>query len=525
MSPTCVRQAELPHTTRLFSDVLYHPERTVPYYSHPFRDLNAYRAAARSIDLAPERRAALVRGMARFNPGSKALDRLAEAGTVAVVTGQQVGLFGGPAYTIYKALHAARLAQWLTENGIPAVPVFWLATEDHDFAEVNHAWVYGAEHRPSRLEVAAQTAGQPVGEVVLNAPPVDGLRQALAGLPNAGEVADLVAEAYRPGCTMGQAFSRLLDRLLARYDIPHLDPMSPEFRALAAPAMRKAVAAASELTHDVLERNRALAQAGYHAQVHVEPHTSLFFLLEDGKRFTLRRNGGGDYRLGARRLTNEELAAHAESLSPNALLRPVIQDSVLPTVAYIGGPAEIAYLAQSEAIYRVVLGRMPVVVPRAGFTILDAASESSLERYSLSLGSFFHGEERLREQIAARLLPEKLTVALGAAAETVDAAVARLRTDLLAFDPTLAKALDTSNRKIHHQVDKIRRKTAREILRRDLQATREAHSLYNLIYPERHLQERLYSILPFLAEHGLGLIDRIASKIPLDCPDHSLLVA
>ena len=131
-----------------------------------------------------------------------------------------------------------------------------------------------------------------------------------------------------------------------------------------------------------------------------------------------------------------------------------MQDSVLPTVAYIGGPAEIAYLAQSEAIYRVVLGRMPVVVPRAGFTILDAASQSRLERYGLSLGSFFHGEERLREQIAARLLPEKLTAALGAAAETVDTALARLRTELVAFDPTLAKALDTSNRKIHHQVDK-----------------------------------------------------------------------
>ena len=244
MSSTCVRQAELPHTTRLFSDVLYHPERTVPYYTHPFRDLDAYRAAAAAIDLAPDRRAALVKAMARSNPASRALDRLAEAGTVAVVTGQQVGLFCGPAYTIYKALHAARLAEWLTENGIPAVPVFWLATEDHDFAEVNHAWVFDAEHRPVRLAVSAQAAGQPVGDVVLNAAPVDELRRALAGLPHAEEVAGLVAEAYRPGCTMGQSFSHLLGRLLARYDIPRVDPMSPEFRALAAPAMRRAVAAA-----------------------------------------------------------------------------------------------------------------------------------------------------------------------------------------------------------------------------------------------------------------------------------------
>jgi len=324
---------------------------------------------------------------------------------------------------------------------------------------------------------------------------------------------------------MGQSFSHLLGRLLARYDIPRVDPMSPEFRALAAPAMRRAVAAAGELTKGVLERNRALAKAGYHAQVHVEPHTSLFFLLEDGKRVTLRRNGGGDYLVGTRRLSPEELAGCAESLSPNALLRPVVQDSVLPTVAYIGGPAEVAYLAQSEAIYRIELGRMPVVVPRAGFTILDAASDSRMERYGLSLSSFFHGEERLRDQIAARLLPDKLTGALDAAAETVDTALERLRTSLLDFDPTLAKALDTSNRKIRHQVDKIRRKTAREILRRDQQAAREARALYDLIYPERHLQERLYSILPFLAKHGLGLIDRIESKIPLACPDHRLLVA
>jgi bacillithiol biosynthesis cysteine-adding enzyme BshC len=413
----------------------------------------------------------------------------------------------------------------LSENGVPAVPVFWLATEDHDFAEVNHVWIFDSEHRPVRLETAGQAAGRPVGEIVLDAPPVDELRRTLAGLPYAEEVADLVADAYQPGCTMGQAFSRLLSRLLTRYDIPQVDPMSPEFRALAAPAMRRAVAAAGDLTNTVLERNRSLAKAGYHAQVHVEPHTSLFFLLEDGKRIALRRNGGGEYLVGTRRLSTEELSSRAEHLSPNALLRPVVQDSVLPTVAYIGGPAEVAYLAQSEAIYRVLLGRMPVVVPRAGFTILDAGSQARLERYGLSMSSFFHGEERLRDQISARLMPENLTVALSAAKETVDESIDRLRTILLGFDPTLAKALDTSNRKIRHQVEKIRRKTAREILRRDQRAAREARSLYDLIYPERHLQERLYSILPFLAKHGLGLIDRIESKIPLACPDHRLLVA
>jgi bacillithiol biosynthesis cysteine-adding enzyme BshC len=523
MHCTCVRHTDLPHTSRLFTDVLYHPNRTQAFYQHWLRDLDAYRAAAAEIHFSDERRAALVEALRARNPESPSLQRLSEAGTVAVVTGQQVGLFSGPAYTIYKALHAVKLAEWLSENGIPAVPIFWLATEDHDFAEVNHAWVYGADHRPAKLEMRRAAGAQPVGEVTLATPPVRELRDVLQSLPFGDEVSDLVEEAYRPGSTMGKAFGELLRRMAGRFHILQVDPMLPAFRELAAPALRAAVEGAPELTRRVLQRNRELVAAGYHAQVHVEEQTSFVFLLENGKRLTLRRTGE-EYGQNGRRFTAGELAARAASLSPNALLRPVVQDSMLPTAAYIGGPAEIAYLAQSQPIYDAILGRKPVAVPRAGFTILDRRSAKHMERYGLQLGDFFQGEDALRERIAARLVPPDLHAKLRATASAVNGAVQDLNRELLAFDPTLAKALEHSARKIHHQLEKLQAKAGREALRRDQRASRDAASLYGLIYPERHLQERLYSFLPLLAEHGWDLMDRVYEAVQLDCSDHRLMI-
>jgi bacillithiol synthase len=507
----------------LFADVLYHPDRTAGFYRHPFRDLPAYEAAAREMTFSGEARAALVEALGEQNPAAGSLARLAQPGTVAVVTGQQVGLFSGPAYTVYKALHAARLAQWLTAGGVPAVPVFWLATEDHDFAEVNHAWVFDAAHRPVELEMHRSASAQPVGGVTLADPPVGELRAALSGLPFADEISSLVERAYRPGATMGQAFGELLRALFAQYDILQVDPMLPAFRRLAAPALRRAVAAAPELASAVMARNRELAAAGYHSQVHIEEHTSFFFLLENGKRLALRRHGS-EYVLNGRRFSTPELAGRAESLSPNALLRPVVQDSMLPTAAYIGGPAEVAYLAQAEALYRPLLGRMPVAVPRAGFTLMDPHSRKLLERYGLTLADFFHGQEPLRERIARKLVPPALQGAMSQAATRVEDAVAALERELVGFDPTLARALDRSGRKIRYQLSKIERKTGREALRRDARAAGDAASLYGLLFPAHVLQERLYSILPFLAKHGPGLIPQIYDAIQLDCPDHRLMV-
>jgi uncharacterized protein YllA (UPF0747 family) len=197
---------------------------------------------------------------------------------------------------------------------------------------------------------------------------------------------------------------------------------------------------------------------------------------------------------------------------------------MLPTVAYVGGPAELAYLAQSQVIYRELLGRMPVAVPRQSATLLDARAGKLMERYGLSLPDFFHGEQAVREKMARRLVPPGLEREIGETRVDVGTLLDRLQDGLAGFEPTLAAAFGTSRRKIEYQLAKIERKTAREALRRDQRISADAAYLSGLVFPEKHLQERLYSILPFLARHGLDLMPALAESLSLECRDHRVLV-
>lgn len=524
MESRCLRHTELPHTSRLFEDYVYHFEKVAGFYELPPRQAVSFQEAVNRLDFPDDRRTALVSALREQNGDHPTLDLLAHPGTVVVVTGQQIGLYSGPAYTIYKALTAVKLAARLTEQGMPAVPVFWLATEDHDFAEVDHCWIFDAAHRPVRLEARApaRTDG-PVGETPFSGELTGELRRTLSGFAFGDDVAALVEQTYTEGRSFGAAFHELLRRLLEKFGLVYFDPMQPAMRKLAAPVLRRSLEAAGDLVPAVLERNSALAAAGYHAQVHVEPQSSLLFLLECGRRLPLRRTDDG-YIAGTLRFSVDELAGRAESLSPNALLRPAVQDYLLPVAATVVGPAELAYLAQSQVLYRTLLGRMPVVVPRAGFTLLDSRSDRLISRYGLAFGDFYHGEGALRERIASRLVPPGLSRCLWEASAATEKHIERLRAELVRFDPTLAAALDTSRRKIVHQFTKLEHKVARESLRRDERAAEEAAYVYGLVYPERHLQERLYSILPFLAKHGLELLDAIYDNVQLDCPDHQVLV-
>jgi bacillithiol synthase len=524
MEAACLRHTEIPHTSKLFSDFQYHFDRVSRFYAFPSGDPAAYLQAANELSYPAERRAELVSVLRARNGDSASLELLARPDTVAVVTGQQVGLFSGPAYSIYKALTAVRLAEQLNAQGTPAVPIFWLATEDHDFAEVNHSYIFGPGNRPVALRVDGENGTErPVGTISVAAPPLDLLRETLAPFPFGDEVSKLVAESYKPGVSFGAAFQALLEGLLAKRGLLFIDPLDQGVRRMAAPLLRAALEDGGKLHAKLLERNQELEAAGYHAQVHVEAKTSLVFLLEGERRITLRRQNG-DYASKDRRYSTPELMDLAEHLSPNALLRPVVQDYVLPTVAYVGGPAELAYMAQSQTLYDDLLHRMPVMLARSGFTLLDARTAKLLDKYRLTLPNLFHGEEAARELIAHRLIPP----AVAQEFEKIQTATARSLDELGAvlhsFDPTLTASAEKSRAKILYQLSKLKGKTARETLNRDRRATEDARYMAGLVFPEKHLQERFYSILPFVAQHGLGLMDTLYANVNLDCPDHKVLV-
>jgi len=301
-----------------------------------------------------------------------------------------------------------------------------------------------------------------------------------------------------------------------------LDPLDEAIRRLAAPILRQALGDGDRLKQKLLDRNRELEKDGYHAQVHLEQKTSLAFLLEGDRRITLKRQNG-DYVSKDRRYSPAQLADLAEHLSPNALLRPVVQDYIVPTVAYVGGPAELAYMAQSQVLYEDLLGRMPVMLARSGFTLLDARTVKLFQRYGLTVPSFFHGDEALREKIAHTLVPADLDQRFAATRTAATNALDRMHHDLVSFDATLAQAADKARAKMLYQLSKIERKTARETLRRNQRADEDASYMNGLIYPEKHLQERFYSILPFIAKHGPELVDTLYDHVNLECPDHKVL--
>jgi bacillithiol synthase len=522
MQPSCVRQDQIPGTSALFADYLYHFDRLKGFFPYSSWQLDSVANSAKTVSFPTSKRAQIVTALAAQNENPAALDQLAQPDTVAVITGQQVGFLLGPAYTIFKAVTAVKLAGHLNDQGIPAVPIFWLATEDHDLAEVDHAWVFNQEASARKISLAGSLVnGGPVGDVVLNEIPLAELRLALGDLPFAEDVMKEVAAAYHPGATLGSSFRHLLEKILKGLGLLYLDPLAAPVREIAAPFLSEAVQRVPELLAALRQRNNEIAKAGYHTQVHIDDDSSLFFLLKNGRRWPVRwKDGRFSTRDGS--YSAADMAAMASQLSPNALLRPVMQDYLLPTASYVAGPAETAYFAQGAALYEKLLGRMPVIYPRNSFTLLDSRASKLLTRYNLRVPDLLDQHENVKGVLASRLVPPALTEQVKATQAAASQSLAQLQASLLNFDPTIEAASRKSAAKIAYQFDKLERKIARETLRRDERATKDADYLLNLIYPQRHLQERFYSILPFLAKHGLDLPQQLLSEIQLSCPDHML---
>ena len=289
MESSCVRQTTIPGTSKLFGDYLYHFQRVGSFYPHNFARWDELVDTARQMQFSDERRAQIVAALRQQNGPSASLAKLAQPGTVAVVTGQQVGLLSGPAYTVFKALTAVRITRQLEQEGVRAVPVFWLATEDHDLAEVDHAWVFDQFATPSKVALKPSSLRDvPVGNIEIGDLQIDELQKALGDLPFASEVLRKVADYYHSGATYGGAFHFFLKDLLKDFDLIYLDPLTPAIRSLSAPFLGEVADRVPELTDALRKRTVELEAAGYHAQVHLDIGSSLLFYLEGGRRTALK---------------------------------------------------------------------------------------------------------------------------------------------------------------------------------------------------------------------------------------------
>jgi bacillithiol synthase len=503
----------LPHQPKLFVRLIDDYSSVKQFYAHP-PSMDAVKEVAASVDYPAERRREVARILREQNSalgaGAATLSNLEklERGAVAVVSGQQVGLFGGPAYAVYKALTAIQLAQELNEAGIPAVPIFWMATEDHDLDEVRHvSWFDSGKLLHFELPGDA-AAGRPVGQVRLGPAIQANVTKAVELLsgPASDTLSRILQQSYQPNETYGSAFGKLFTQLFAEQGLILLDPLHAGLHRLAALLYKRALEDRDELNDKLLQRGRELERAGYDAQVKVTAKSTLLFTIREGVRQPVAASNA-HFKSGEVSWTRDEalrlVDSSPETFSANALFRPVVQDYLLPTAAYLGGPAEIAYFAQSSVIYEHLLGRMPVILPRAGFTILDAKAEKLLQKYGLCIENLWAGPQELRRKMESVSVPETLAQNFDKGKAQMENTLAELGAQIEKLDPTLDGAVATARRKIGFQLEKLRRKTGRALDQKNGLLAEHERFLENLLYPDKQLQSRELCFLPFLARWGM----------------------
>ena len=542
MKSQCLPFTQIPHTTRLFLDYLSYTPSVHGFYPRSPMFSEWVKDESQRVVYDGARRSKVSEILDRQNrawgasPKTLANIERLRRGALAAVTGQQVGLFGGPLFSIFKALTAVKLAEQATATGADCVPVFWLATEDHDLAEVNHVALFSEHGLPEPFTVEGHAfqsnavTDAPVGTVKFG-PEIDAVVERAASLLGDSEVTTWLREAYRPGESLGSAFALLFARLFAEWGVILLDPADADFHNLAKPLFRAAIERASELDEALLERGKAIEAAGYHQQVKVTSATTLLFEVKNGARTVVRRKnngaGGGEFAVGEERISSQELLDRIEEtpekFNPNVLLRPVVQDYLLPTLVYTGGAAEVAYFAQVAVTYEKLLGRVTPILPRFSATLVEAKPGRILTRYQLGLPDLFLGPEKVREAIAARSLPPDLRTRFEEAYASVERSMDALRESIGKLDSTLIDTAESTRSSMAHQINRLETRVARAEQQRNEVIARHADALSNALFPHKALQEREVAGVSFVARYGPGLLADLYQQIHPDCHDHQVI--
>jgi bacillithiol synthase len=474
-----------------------------------------------------------------FGCDARTLDQISELeepDCVAVLTGQQVGLFANPLYTIYKALTAIRLAEELKKRGIRAVPIFWMDTEDHDLAEVSCRTVLDSSSSLQTIDFRkflfdVLPVGS-VGPIPFSERILQGTEEYLRYMPDGtwkAEIRSQLESTYRPGSTFGQSFAELLIRILPESGLILFDPHDVEAKRLAATVFQTAITNGDAFRSALLQRNQELEDAGFHSQVSIlENSTVLFFTEKNGERRGLEKRGSvfglknTDRTYSLDELLNCALRA-PEQFSPNVLLRPLVQDCLFPTVAYVGGSAELAYFAQVSVLYSFYNRPMPVIWPRESFTLIEPEIGAEMQRLGIEILDCFQNRRLLEEQAIRISGFSRASVCLDELQIRLDQALTEVKPELQTVDPPLAVALETARRKILHNIQHLKSQVIRFEGNRNSSISSRLDRVVNNCFPRQILQERELGIQHFLARHGSSVLDELRSAIDFGSFTHHVL--
>ena len=534
-----IRFDRLPGGSRLFLDYVYDPHHVGAFFAWPFRSEREFESCARLLQeqsfVRDTLAAILLRQNREFQADGATFDniqRLAGPDTLAVFTGQQVGLYGGPLYTVYKALGAIGLARRLEEQlKRPVVPVFWLAADDHDFAEIRWTAYPDVSNRPQRVLYSPSTEPErmPAALIHFDAA-IEQVHQRWRADRLETEFSPAVdralAECFCPGATMATAFGRWMAQVFAGTGLVFFSPADADAKRLAVPLFEQELRCPERSARALELVNLRLAESGYHMQVSHQPnHTHVFYF--NGQRVPLCRTTDDSLTDGKETHPSswwiEKLHEHPEDFSPDVLLRPVVQNFLFPTVAYVAGPSEVAYWAQSRALFELYAVAQPVVVTRPFVSLVENKVRTAVEKLQLAVPDLLTDPETVVNQVAQRTFPVDLQSAFAETRKCFTEHIGDLERSVSAFESTLEKTFGLAAGKINAELTALEKKAFQAHKKRNEIIHEQVCKVAAHLYPEGKLQERVYGLPYFVNKYGFGLVSYLAEHVRLDLEDHQLV--
>jgi bacillithiol biosynthesis cysteine-adding enzyme BshC len=461
------------------------------------------------------------------------INRLQEENTFAIVTGQQVGIVGGPLYTLYKIFTLLKLKDQLNDNypEMKFVPVFWLESEDHDFEEVNYVNIVNNENQIKRIHYPRPPKSEyhaSVGDIAFDISVAAFIQEVASALPNSDfkeDIIGLLNQAYSPGVTFEKAFVQWINLLLPDSGIIFISPDDKNIKQLLSVVFQKEINEYPRTSQLVIQKSAEL-EKNYHAQI--KPRALNLFLFHKEGRYLIEPRENDFSLKGTRKyFSKEELLIIAretpELLSPNVVLRPICQDTILPTVAYIAGPSEIAYFAQLKPVYKNFGLTMPIIYPRASVTILEDKVARILEKYELIIENIYEGFENASERVMNFVSEVKIDELFSESNQRVTDLLNEMKFGLGYIDQTLLGTLENTQLKIEAALQVLKEKTNSAQKHKHEVALKQVEKVFNNVFPNGNFQERELNIINYLNKYGLDFHKWLMSELQFEKFGHQII--